>query len=923
MLLADELLLSGPQQAELATVLATSEFTSLAGSYAIARALIGPAEQMESEANLRNLARLAFRQISVRAVGQVEWIESSDLVWMELIEPSFAWVTPGQLLRALTAQQQTAIDKTLASGEQSGLPRFVRQSLTALGNAQSLRALCALSHDICAAVPHTFGTLKLRHISGDRRPAGLEESASELYIERLLHPLAGHALASSRENGDLDYADLTAQSFPALRAVVVGDPGVGKSTLVERTATQLASDGRYAPLVLRCRDLNGSADQSLMESMSDSLRKDLAVTDASVESVEHLCALGKAFVIFDGLDEITTSLERQETATRIRLFCSTYPTTPVMVTARKIGYSADWLDHRSFAKLGLEEFSEAQVAEYANTWFRRVAGRVELAAPFLSEVTSLGEIKNNPLILSLICSVYVDQGYIPRNRREIYRECSLLLMRKWDSQRQIHVPFDHLEYGMKIMRDLGDFFSKNAKNRGVEERQLRSLLTTFFTQTAGVDHDVAADRAQDFLDYCADRTWLLSRVGTNQAGDRLFGFTHQTFREYFEAEALVRRQKDPEKVALHLYETYRQNPSSVMPELIMQAFDEVNEGELGALPRRLLRLQGVNLSPIRLEGYALLLRLINSSPVGASVMDEVLNAYLSGQTKRTSAEATAFFDLYRDPRGRALRAADAQPKSVMRELSREYASLVLTGRRPQVEDPWYGPLGRQYDSSGPAPILWKHLELDIGALSVDSLRSGPRAAVDRALTSLLISEDVWGNSYSILMRCLSRLASPINKQEHDESLLAELLEVGVQTYRLPERAMSQLVAESEETIAGWDNQHIAQFRAVFLDQQSVRDCVVWLAAAAYETDPTRIARTQILFDAAVGGQVWRDAIRVGIEDEAMIDAIRQGRDVGDQLKSLLVHTSPRVGTAWLRGATFVNFKTGGGVLRQRRNIAAP
>lgn len=918
-LVSDDLMLSGEQNAELAEVLSSNEFVALGNSFALAKALTSPEGAPEAEEELQRLAISAFTQVVQLLKPDAVWLESCTEIWQQLLEPSFDFVKQGQLLRVMTAQQQNSIDKTLAAGESSSLPRFARLALTALGDTSALHRLSALHSDIRMATPHAFNDLKLRHISGDRRPAGLRQRATDLYIERTLKQVEGRAISSLAASGELAFEDLVRTSFPALRAVVVGDPGVGKSTLVERTASRLAGDGDFAPIVLRCRDLNGHMNLPVFEALAAGVQKDLSVVDATAKSVEDLCALGRIFVIFDGLDEITTPVEREALATKIRVFCASHPATPVLVTARKIGYSADWLDQRSFTKLLLAEFSSEQVAEYARTWFERIAERPELSVPFLSEVASLGEIRNNPLILSLICSVYVDQGYIPRNRREIYRECSLLLMRKWDSQRQIAVPFDHLEYGMKIMRDLGDFFAKHSRNAGVEERQLRMLLTGFFEQTAGVDRDIAAERAQDFLDYCADRTWLLSRVGTNAAGDRLFGFTHQTFREYFEAEALVRRVKEPESVALHLYDIYKQNPSSVMPELIVQAFDEVNEGELGALPRRLLRLQNQRLSPIKLDGYTLLLRLVNSSPVGAAVMDEVLDSFLSSGHERSGAEAAIFFSLYRDPRARALKVAARKNRNVLQRLSVEYASLILSGRLPRVDSEWLDPLRLVHDEAGALPVVWLHLLTECALVgSSDLVR---RVVSSSEPLSPVIHRDVWGTSYSVLLRCLSRLASsPSFVLSSDMDLFSRLVTLGVDDYRLPENLAGALVAESDETVANWDTGQREGLEVLLASTQSVRDLVVWLACLSFETDPTRISLMQNVMDVWQGAPAWREAIRVGIDDESEIAQIRSGREVGAAVGAMMLRMSEPVASAWLRGAQFVGQGQHGAYLKQRRRV---
>src|SRR5829696_56708 len=86
------------------------------------------------------------------------------------------------------------------------------------------------------------------------------------------------------------------------------------------------------------------------------------------------------------------------------------------------------------------------------------------------------------------------------------------------------------------------------------------------------------DRARQFLTFCAGRAWLLVKLGTRTStGVPLYGFTHRTFYEYFSAKAIVRSEERSENVAFHIVNIFEKDASSVLPELLIQAKEEVTE----------------------------------------------------------------------------------------------------------------------------------------------------------------------------------------------------------------------------------------------------------------------------------------------------------------------------------------------------------
>src|SRR5205823_13729081 len=78
---------------------------------------------------------------------------------------------------------------------------------------------------------------------------------------------------------------------------------------------------------------------------------------------------GRAIVIFDGLDELLDTSYRLEISSDVESFCNLYPSVPVLVTSREVGYEQAPLDEERFEVFHLAPFDNEQVHEYINKWF--------------------------------------------------------------------------------------------------------------------------------------------------------------------------------------------------------------------------------------------------------------------------------------------------------------------------------------------------------------------------------------------------------------------------------------------------------------------------------------------------------------------------------------------------------------------------
>ena len=142
------------------------------------------------------------------------------------------------------------------------------------------------------------------------------------------------------------------------------------------------------------------------------------------------------------------------------------------------------------------------------------------------------------------------EGFLPRNRAEVYEQCANLLFRKWDLRRHIH---QDLRAGYLVepaIRHLAWWlFNRENPQSAVTERQLIDETTAFLHGREFESADEARDAAREFVEFCRGRLWVLSDAGTTADGRKLYAFTHRTFLEYFAAAQLAAASDTPEDLA--------------------------------------------------------------------------------------------------------------------------------------------------------------------------------------------------------------------------------------------------------------------------------------------------------------------------------------------------------------------------------------
>ncbi|XVS65948.1 NACHT domain-containing protein [Actinosynnema sp. CA-299493] len=558
---ADEFMasLDGPQAERVLRYLESPDFEEIALQLTLWRLLqdkkaeeIEPTVREEIRQGLRHAADLRPEQLTTGA----DVVAASLLVAVQEESKGF---------------QGRDVDKATAAG-------VAHLAAAATANTQLLARLGSL------AEVHRFAELLRSQVAEEhaviRMPhLGLHRSVpySRLYVQPALSGL-----------GDL--------TTPGRRSVILGDPGAGKSTLAAKLAwdTATGDDGRV-PLMLVLRNFTPSfreGGRGLVWYLRKSCEEPYNVTPPD-DAIEYLLGNGRAVVILDGVDELVEPELRQRFARLVESFTRLYPLVPVVVTARKIGYTDAPLDARLFTTGAIEEFDDERVGRYARYWFALSETvpqreRQTLAEAFLRESESVGELRANPLLLALLCNMFAYEHYIPGNLAQVYEKCALMLFEQWDHRRGLkELPRFQGRLRSAVGYLAWQQFTAKSSGVGWPRGQVVRMLTRFL-ESKEYRPDEAEEEAERFVEFCSGRPWVLTDIGGG-ATEARYGFAHRTFMEYFAAEHLVRTNPTPEALWSALEPINTNMQSAVVVQIALQLLDERQDDGASEVLRLMLR----------------------------------------------------------------------------------------------------------------------------------------------------------------------------------------------------------------------------------------------------------------------------------------------------------------------------------------------
>ena len=378
-------------------------------------------------------------------------------------------------------------------------------------------------------------------------------------------------------------------------AVVVGDPGAGKTTMLRYIQHQLSAEGpsfSATPLFIPLVDYNKKSVEGVVTSFSDYLdhqaRHLFAFQEVPDRFFEYVLRCVPAVVMFDGLDEISSVVERRGLRDAIQSFSRTCPGARVIVTSREVGYTLASFSCDDFDDYRMLPFSDSQIEAYAAAWFElnNPTDAPELQVRFLQQVKSV-DLRPNPLALSLMCALFSTERDLPRTRAALYAKCTELFLHKWDVMRGISV-HNETELAEQVLARLAyQLMRRSIEAAGAGLEVPRAELLEFVTQVIAQyrgQKEAARRDAESLLDVVCGRMWILA---TNDG--QLFFFTHRTFLEYFAAVKIVEKHATSRALWQAIRQLLESGAWQVVTELAAQLYSDKKQTWADMLVEQVLK----------------------------------------------------------------------------------------------------------------------------------------------------------------------------------------------------------------------------------------------------------------------------------------------------------------------------------------------
>lgn len=377
------------------------------------------------------------------------------------------------------------------------------------------------------------------------------------------------------------------------RVVLLGDPGNGKTTFTRKICYELSS--RYSerlfagreiiPFVVVIKDYHAEKKKngiSIIDFVNKELNDDFQGKTPN-GFFEYLLLNGYILMIFDGLDELLDVAFREKVVNEIESFSTIYPSIPIIITSRRIGYEEAALREDMFEIYEMTSFNIAQIQEYVEKWFNldsylKPNERREKAKSFMIESERVSDLRSNSLMLSLMCNIYKQENYIPENRPKIYQACAEILFKKWDRRREINPGLTIQDSKIESLISYLAYwiYTNETSKGGVSEEELIRKATDYLYGSTYEDFDQAKMVARDFVKFSKGRAWILTDVGATK-DQNLYQFTHRTFLEYFTAEWLCRKYEETTELANELIPKISKKEWDVVAQLAFQIRGEYSE----------------------------------------------------------------------------------------------------------------------------------------------------------------------------------------------------------------------------------------------------------------------------------------------------------------------------------------------------------
>ena len=340
------------------------------------------------------------------------------------------------------------------------------------------------------------------------------------------------------------------------RAVMLGDPGCGKTTLLRFLAHSYATrheSESEIPIYVRLPELCRA--QEVDERVDPVKLVAARATDRGCPELEHSLRTAledskrRCVVLLDGLDEVGSEGQREALLQRVQDFIEHYPRNRFVITSRVVGFqSASWRT-RGFAIFRILPYGPKHLDTFAGKWARilsRFQNRphdkvLETLRNAIFSNPRVQTLASNPLILTILILLNEARGgTLPRRRVDLYERVVDVFLDTWEGNKRdtgrfddtYNIDLDAREFRW-LLSDLSLAMQK-ADRTLVPRWWIAERMQDYLHHKVGFSLDNAKDASDRIIRYLTERTGLIEERGLD-----LFGFSHRTLQEYFASLGVI------------------------------------------------------------------------------------------------------------------------------------------------------------------------------------------------------------------------------------------------------------------------------------------------------------------------------------------------------------------------------------------------
>ncbi len=398
------------------------------------------------------------------------------------------------------------------------------------------------------------GSIKLNHLYVDVKI--LNKLAEDVQIEPSDPQQVRHSNIDESKYGSLDLVSQERKTgFDVIKSyskvMILGKPGVGKSTFLQYVAIQCNEEQFQpdrVPFFIRLKTFNKKFKSGEDLNLFDYISKEFDRSGISNKQVlEDLLKHGRLLILLDGLDEVPEAYNKQ-VCDQISIFSEDYGKNQFIITCRIAVHKT----FHNFTNVEIADFDAEQREDFVQKWFLAVEASREngekMAFQFIQELNrqeneQIRELARTPLLLNLTCLVFQGTSKFPSKRTELYKDGLEILLKEWDERRNVERTQGYrgltVEHKKQFLMQLASeasvkddkFFSKD-KISNLIYKYFPKILTPI-SESPQLELD-----SNKIIETIEIRGLLVKRAR------RIYSFSHLTFQEYLTANLIVKNYKE-------------------------------------------------------------------------------------------------------------------------------------------------------------------------------------------------------------------------------------------------------------------------------------------------------------------------------------------------------------------------------------------